>query len=79
MARTGCRFHMQLDVPISTHGVLPLPRGLSLQQLQALRDSTICASRDSHLVAIWHLKGLVAPQGDIRCRKLGPTMQEDAA
>lgn len=79
MARTGGCFHTQLNVFIGAHGVFPLPRGLSRQQLQALPDGTIWASRECHFVAIWHLKGLVAPQGDIGCRKLRPTMQKYAA
>ena len=79
MPRTGGCFHMQLDIIINAHGILPLPGRLSLQWLQALPDDTIWASRHCHFVAIWHLKGLVAPQNDITCRKLRPTMQKDAA
>ena len=79
MARTGGCFLVQLDILISAHGILPLPRRLSLQKLQALPDDTMWASRHYHFVAIWHLKGLIAPQNDITCTKLRPTMQKDAA
>ena len=70
---------MQLNVFISTHGVLPLPRRLGLQCLQALPNHTIRASRDCHLETMRHIEGLVAPQGDIGCSKLRSTMQTNAA